>query len=68
MFTLDMPSLIPVLTHAKNRALREEIYKTNITRASSGSSDNGPIIKKILALRKEKAGLLGYGAWDLCFF
>lgn len=60
LFTLDMPSLIPVLTHAKNRALREELYKANITRASSGEVDNTPLINRILELRAEKSKLLGY--------
>ena len=60
LFTLDMPSLIPVLTHSKNRALREELYRANITRASSGEVDNTPIINRILELRAEKAKLLGY--------
>lgn len=27
LFTLDFPSYFPVLTHAKNRALREEMYR-----------------------------------------
>jgi len=60
LFTLDFPSYYPVLTHAKNRALREEMYRTYMTRASSGDIDNTPIIEKVLALRKEKAQLLGF--------
>lgn len=36
-----------VLTHAKNRSLREELYKANITRASSGDLDNEPIINQV---------------------
>lgn len=60
LFTLDFPSFFPVMTHAANRALREEMYKANITRASSGDSDNTPIIEKILTLRQEKAKLLGF--------
>ena len=60
LFTLDFPSFFPVMTHASNRSLREEMYRANITRASSGDSDNTPIIEKILALRQEKANLLGF--------
>ena len=60
LFTLDFPSFFPVMTHAANRALREEMYKANITRASSGESDNTPIIDKILSLRQEKAKILGF--------
>jgi len=60
MFTLDFPSYFPVMTHAKNRELREIMYRANITRASSGDIDNTPIIEKILSLRQEKAKLLGF--------
>lgn len=73
--TLDIPSFQPFLQHARRRDLREKLYRAYITRASSGSSgsgsdsdagsdsDNGPIITKILALRSEKAKLLGYSSY-----
>lgn len=60
LFTLDIPAYLPVLTHCKNRALREEMYRAYLTRASEGESDNTPIINKILSLRQEKAKLLSY--------
>ncbi|KAH1082562.1 hypothetical protein J1N35_022323 [Gossypium stocksii] len=60
MITLDAPCLIAVMQHARNRALREEVYRANITRASSGDLDNTPIINQILKLRMEKARLLNY--------
>lgn len=60
LFTLDLPSFFPVMTHAKNRALREELYRANITRASSGDIDNTPLISRILELRAEQSNLLGY--------
>ncbi|KAH1073179.1 hypothetical protein J1N35_025507, partial [Gossypium stocksii] len=44
MITLDAPSFISVVQHARNRALREEVYRAYITRASSGDLDNTPII------------------------
>lgn len=46
--------------HAKCRPLREELYRAFITRASSEGSDNGPIIERILVLRRERAELLGF--------
>lgn len=46
--------------HCKNRALREELYRAFITRASSGENDNTSVIEQILKLRKERAVLLGY--------
>lgn len=60
MITLDAPCLIAVMQHACNRALREEVYLANITRASSGDLDNTAIINQILKLRLEKARLLNY--------
>ncbi|KAJ7556220.1 hypothetical protein O6H91_05G074800 [Diphasiastrum complanatum] len=60
IITLDIPSYIPFLKHARNRSLREEVYRAFITQASSGDLDNTPIINKILELRLEKAKLLGY--------
>ncbi|MBA0803290.1 hypothetical protein Gohar_013522, partial [Gossypium harknessii] len=60
MITLDAPCLFAVMQHARNRALREEVYRANITRASSGDLDNTPIINQILKLRMEKARLLNY--------
>ena len=41
------------------RALREELYRSYITRASNGESNNEPVIEKILTLKQEKARLLG---------
>lgn len=63
LFTLDFPSYYPVLTHAKNRALREEMYRAYVTRASSGDGDNTPIIDRVLSLRAEKAKLLGFSSF-----
>ncbi|CAL9064167.1 unnamed protein product [Musa banksii] len=60
MITLDAPSYIPVMQHAKNRSLREEVYRAYVMRASSGDLDNTPIIGQILKLRLEKAKILGY--------
>ncbi|PKA48468.1 oligopeptidase A [Apostasia shenzhenica] len=58
--TLDHPSFFAIMQHARNRALREEVYRAHITRASKGNLDNTPIIDQILKLRLEKAKLLGY--------
>ncbi|KAK3411839.1 hypothetical protein EUGRSUZ_I00594 [Eucalyptus grandis] len=60
VITLDAPSFMSVMQHARNRALREEIYRAYVTRASSGDIDNTLIIDQILKLRLEKAKLLGY--------
>lgn len=36
LFTLDFPSYYPVMTHAKNRALREEMYRWASARGRGG--------------------------------
>jgi oligopeptidase A len=59
-FTLEFPSYGPFLQHSRRRNLREKMYRANLTRASSGSLDNTPLIQKILSLRGEKARLLGF--------
>ncbi len=59
-FTLQAPSMIAVLTYAEDARLREQIWRAQNTRATSGEHDNRPIIAKILELRKEKAILLGF--------
>lgn len=60
IITLDAPSFMSVMQHARNRSLREEVYRAYVTRASSGDLDNTEIINQILKLRLEKAKLLGY--------
>ena len=60
---LDMPRYIPVITHAKDRKLRERLYKAHVSRASSGDLDNAPLIEEILQLRREQASRLGYSSW-----
>ncbi|AUX25640.1 oligopeptidase A [Sorangium cellulosum] len=59
-FTLQAPSYIPVLTYLDDAAIRERFYRAYSTRATEGQHDNRPIIRRILELRREKAGLLGY--------
>ncbi|KOR30592.1 oligopeptidase A [Achromatium sp. WMS2] len=65
LLTLDFPAYLPIITYAKERKLRQEIYTAYVTRASdqgpnAGKWDNGPLIEEILALRHEQAQLLGF--------
>ena len=57
---MDAPSYRSVMQHARNRSLREEVYRSYVARASSGDHNNTPIIARILKLKLEKAKLLGY--------
>lgn len=65
MLTLDYPSFYPVITYADDQALRFEVYQAYQTRASDqgpdgGRFDNTERMDRILALRHEKAQLLGF--------
>lgn len=62
-FTLHTPSVMPFLQYAENRVLREKIYKAYINRGNNNDeNDNKKIISRMVALRAEKAGLLGYNS------
>ncbi|KAI8472661.1 MAG: oligopeptidase A-like protein [Monoraphidium minutum] len=63
VFTLDAPSYSAVMTYATNRGLREELYRANVGKAASGPTDNGPVIEKLAALRREGARLLGFDSF-----
>jgi len=58
-FTLHMPSLEPFMTYLDDGALREEMWRAAASVGSSAPHDNAPLITGILALRAEKAALLG---------
>ena len=64
--TLKMPVYLPVMQFAHSSALREQLYKAHVTRASDQSPedtrhlDNSALIQEILALRQEEARLLGF--------
>ncbi|RUO34169.1 oligopeptidase A [Aliidiomarina sanyensis] len=65
VFTLDIPSYLPVMMYADDRELRREMQYAYITRASdqgpdAGKFDNSAIIDETLALRHELAQLLGF--------
>ena len=58
MFTLQMPSYIPVMQYAENRQLRETMSREFGKISFGGKFDNQDIIKKIVTLRYEKAQIL----------
>ena len=63
VITLDIPSFLPFMKHSRRQDLREKVYRALITRASSGEWDNTPIVEQILALRQEKAAMLGFDSY-----
>jgi oligopeptidase A len=65
VFTLDIPSYLPIMTYADNRELRQEMYTAFSTRASdqgpnAGEFDNSEIMSEELALKHELSQLLGF--------
>lgn len=65
VFTLDIPSYLPIMMYADDASLREELYQAYSTRASdqgpnAGEFDNTAVIEETLALKQELAELLGY--------
>ena len=61
VFTLQNPSIMPFLQYADNRALREKIFKAYLERGNHNDAyDNKALMTNIVALRAEKAALLGY--------
>jgi len=65
LFTLQAPLFVPLMTYCEDRDLRKQMYDAYVTRASEqgpdkGRFDNSEVIERILALRREAAGLLGF--------
>ena len=64
--TLKMPCYLPVMQYARDRDLREQMYRAYGTVASEQGDaryDNSPLIEELLALRAEESALLGYGTF-----
>jgi oligopeptidase A len=59
-FTLQMPSYMAYITYGTSREKKEEIYKAYCTRAPQ----NGKIIEELLALKNEKAKILGFDSYS----
>jgi peptidyl-dipeptidase Dcp len=59
--TLSRSIIEPFLTFSARRELREQAFRAWVARGENeGETDNRGIVKQTLALRAEKAGLLGY--------
>jgi len=64
VITLSRSSIEPFLQFSTNRALREEAFKAWAARGESGGdTDNREIVSKTIALRAEKARLLGFDSF-----
>ncbi|MNJ99748.1 Oligopeptidase A [compost metagenome] len=60
LFNLQFPSYMPYMTYAKNRVLREKMWRAYASRAYNGEFDNQEIVKKIVTLRAERAKVLSF--------
>ncbi len=61
VFPLAKPSMLPFLTYANSRDLREKLYRGYFMRGDYDNQfDNKELIKKMVLLRDEKAKLLGF--------
>ncbi len=58
--TLDRTDYESFLTFSSRRDLRESLWRAFTDRCNGGAHDNWPIITETLALRQERATLLGY--------
>jgi oligopeptidase A len=61
--SLHMPVWMPVMQYATDRELRETLYRAYVTRASEfgpPERDNSTLMRELVELRQEEAGLLGY--------
>lgn len=61
LFTLQNPSVMPFLQYSDKRDLREKIFKGYTNRGNNDNdSDNKQVVRKLIALRLDKAKLMGY--------
>ena len=58
-FTLHAPSQEPVMLYAEDVELRRQVWTAAAAVGREGAHDNRDLVKRILALRQEKAALLG---------
>jgi peptidyl-dipeptidase Dcp len=60
VITLARSSIEPFLQFSSRRDLREKAFKAWIARGEAGETDNRPLIAEMVALRAERARLLGF--------
>ncbi len=60
VFTLSPPSKLAVMRYCKDREIREQFLREGYAVGARDPYDNRPLILELLALRTEKAKLLGF--------
>jgi oligopeptidase A len=64
--SLQYPSYAAIVDYADDRALRQQLYRAYVTKASEFGKpewNNGPLMVELLSLRQEHARLLGYASF-----
>lgn len=60
IFGLNKTVVLPFIQYAENRTLRRQLYQYYLNRSNGGKYDNNPLINEMVALRAEKAAIMGY--------
>jgi len=59
-FTLHAPSMVPVMQHLNDEAIRRQMWEASTRVGAYGEYDNSPLVWQILQLRQDKATILGH--------
>ena len=59
-FTLQFPSMFPMMQHLHDDALRRQVWEASTQVGGYGAYDNTPLVWQILELRHEKSAILGH--------
>ncbi len=59
-FTLQHPSMLPIMKHLHDDSIRRQVWEASSQVGATGEFDNTALVWKILTLRQEKAAILGH--------
>ncbi|MGB3797356.1 MAG: M3 family metallopeptidase [Alteraurantiacibacter sp.] len=68
MLSVSNTSGVPQLAQLDNRDVREQLYRSSISRNQSGEASTLPLIREVIALRNRRAQLFGepsHAAWQM---
>ncbi len=60
LLTLVLPTSQPALAVLTNRSVRQRLHEASVRRGLGGDHDTRPVLTRLVALRAERAELLGY--------
>jgi oligopeptidase A len=60
-FTLQFPSMFPIMQHLHDEDIRKQVWEASSKVGGYGEYDNTALVWRILELRHEKADILGHG-------